>query len=390
MAVPPSVTVTIGNGRSGLWGHVFQGANTAWLAVFEPRIRLGAFFMTLQASNSQFFDAQIPRGAEILSATMRVQAYQNSGTGALTTPINSPERNTYYTQPLLRPFEPFRGWRRDFWSDQDIDLIDNTAGTIIQTSGGINNASWIVRQITAPGGTIANRQRMGQRFVMPVVGNSTVGSVVYQMRSQGSPIGSGRVHIMGAVSELGEMVPDENILATSDDVLLSTIIVITQPHTFTFSGANQITLTAGETYFLVFDCDYVANNIDSVHIRHQNAFFNSGDLYHYGDGVGGDWQNFPGDVDFTIGTQAIFDAQVGSAVNWAVPQFFTNQFYTTPDISSVVQNQVNSSWYEPDAGIIVSCGQPNSGTINRLWRSAASPNMPRLTVTYRPRRMMLT
>lgn len=216
--------VNIVNGYWGIWHHAFQTRNTQWLSIFEARIFSGNFFLGLQAHSTHIFDAQIPPKAKIVSAIQRVQAFQNSGNLAYNLPLSTFDREQHFGLPLLRPFEPFEGWRIANWDNNDVQLLDNTLGTIIETSGGVNNTGWIIRQITAPGATLANRQRMAQKFVMPAVGNTTIGRCIWQMYRVGNPTGSVRVRVHPVALDKGVEIPDESVtLATSDDVLASTI-----------------------------------------------------------------------------------------------------------------------------------------------------------------------
>ena len=375
----------IETGYNGHWGHVFQGANTQWLSAFEQRIIAGSFFFTLQSQSAHIFDAQIPQGSKILSATQRVQAHATSGAGVLNMPMNTPNRIGHAQLPLKRPFEAFRGWRPDMWSNQNVSLISDTFQTITQPTGGVSNASWIVKQLIAPTGTIGNRDEMAQGFTTS--GVHTLGFVTYFLTRTGNPTGSCRIRIEGTKLVLGQREPDGNVLAVSDDVLASSIP--TSPATgsavsFVFSGADRITLADATEYFLIFESDYPVLTGNYISIRHENQFLSAGRLMHYGDGLGGDWQNYAGTVDFN---QAFHTTELGADVIWPLPQFIQNQNYTSPDISALVQAQVDAPWYTQDAGIIIS-NQTIGGTLNRRWKSAFYPigtgQQPRLTVSYIP------
>jgi len=386
-----SVDERIRQGYWGHWGHVFQGANTQWLAIFEPRIRAGNFFLGLQAHSSHIFDAQIPAGSVILSATLEVTAHDTSG-GAITIPLSTVDRDTYYSQPLILPFEVWEGNRKDYWTNQTMGALSTTFTAIAGAASAPANGSWIMSQIQAPGATLDNRQAMAQ-LTPTRTGNMTVASIFYELFRTGNPTGSLRVRIQGVVlDQYGEPQPDGIDVAVTDDILASSVPLGPAASTIAFTFTTNPTLVAQTDYFWIIEHDYSANNVDHISVRHYNAFFNVGSLYHYGEGLGGDWQNYPGAVDWLFGGVGINTPALAGPVNWALPTFFTNLDYTSPDISTLVQAQVSAPWYTPDSGILIACEQPNSGTVNRNWRSAQWPlsEQPRLQVTYIPRRVMLT
>lgn len=389
VAGPITTIVTIDNGYWGSWNNAFQGQNTTWLAIFEPRIRAGNFFLGLQAASTHIYNAQIPRRAQIISATQRVRAYQASS-GAVNVPMNTPNRATEKGRPLIDPFNPYEGWRQTNQENIDMNVRNTINGSEIETSGGSNNVSWILRQITAPGATLPNRERMAQRVVPTTA--FTLGNVVLFMRRANNPVGNitVRVHPMVANQD-GTLIPDENTtLATSDPVAASSIAttpVSGVATTFTFSGADQIAMSIGVNYAFVIDCEYTANNFDWVLVRAQRQFFTTGLSYHYGEGLGMDWQNYPGSTDlFTMQLQS---GLLATDIVWNLPQFLLNQFYTSPDIAPLIQAQVNQPWYTKDSGILIAQQPPGSGNNLRVWHSAAGgpASEPQLTVTWRPRRV---
>ena len=159
----PIIDERIESGYWGHWGHVFQGQNTQWLHIFERRIRSGNFFIGLQAFSSHIFDAQIPKGAVISAATFEVTAHDTSTATPVTIPLTTIDRDTYRSEPLILPFQPFTGYRRDLWSNQSIAVLSTTFTAIAGPATAPANASWKMSQITAPGATLDNRQKMAQR-----------------------------------------------------------------------------------------------------------------------------------------------------------------------------------------------------------------------------------
>jgi len=348
----------------------------------------------LQAQSAHMYDMQIPPGAVIDSAVQRVQAFQNSAAGTMNIPLNTLDRgaNLAGVQPLLDPFNVYRGWRKDQLTNWVLPVLSTTFTAIAQPAAGNANGQWLYKQITAPGSTIANREIMAQKLTTRT-GNMTIASASLDMFRNGNPPGNMRLRIQGIGTDAqGQTIPDGVDIGVSNDIVLSTLPVGQANSALqAFSFPGPVTLEEETDYFFVLETDpaFVANNVDNIGIRHYNAFLSAGELYHWGDGLGMDWQNYPGVVDFNQGTQ--LSPPVGLAdITWPAPQFLTNGFYNSPDLTSLVQWQVNQPWYTQDSGILILQRTPASGNINRIWRSAQSPNMPRLTVDWRRRRLNIT
>lgn len=392
-----SIQVEVSDGEFGLWSHIFQGANNLWRT--DQRIISGNFFLGLQAQTSQIFAAGIPRGAIIESAVMRVTAFQTSGAAAYTTNINTPARGTrLQNRPLINPISHFIGWTKDSWSNAGMTLNSNTATLIVTTNPAATNASWAMRfeqASTSPLGITpsagrGHRERLAQGFTMPAVGNTTIGSLTAEMfRTNPGPAGNVRAHVYPAILDGGVLVPDESggPLATSDDVAIAAIPVAAGPVVFPFTGGDQIALTVGNDYFLVIEPDaYVINSLNHISLRHHNQFLETGRLMHYGEGIGGDWGNYPGTIDVN---QAVAADEAGTAVLWNIPQFIAGNNYFTPSLTDLVQQQVNDDNYGEDLAIIINTSRNIGGNPNRIWRSAnaVAGSPPRLDVTYRRRRV---
>ena len=161
------------------WTHVFQGKNLTFISPpFQtPQQVQGNFFIGLQAQPVNFFDTQIPVGAEVDVATMDVIAFANSAVGTHTVKINAPERSfgSQLLDPYQTPFIPFTGWRRDQWSNQEIAVVSTTFTFIAQPIGfAVGNAFWEMNTFTVLGGTGANRELMGQKITVLPSGNNAV------------------------------------------------------------------------------------------------------------------------------------------------------------------------------------------------------------------------
>lgn len=380
----PSVDVRPVNGLNNAWSHVFQGANINWLSIFIRHVRSGNFFNGLQALNQQMFDAQIPPGSIIDSATMEVEAF-NTSFGAITIPLKTIDRDNYYSEPLISPFTPHFGIRRDFWSNAAMGALSTTFTAISGSASGPSNTQWIMKQIGDW------REKLWQ-LTPTRTGNMELDFGIWEMLRNGNPAGSARMRIQGVVlDKYGQKTPDGIDVAVSSDVLLSTIALAPTVTTVSFPFPGNEVLTATTEYFWGLEIDYIANNSDHVSARHHNAFFNDGQLYHEGTDTGMSWQNFPGTVDLSIGANGIFLPGL-DIVNWVVPTFIANNKYVTPDITSLVQAQVNQPWYTKDSGILICGAQPNSGTVSRIWKSTFYPliDQCRLQCTYHDRRVMMS
>ena len=381
------------------WTHVFQGKNLTFIAPpFQlPRQIRGNFFIGLQAQTVNMWDTQIPPGATIDAATMDVIADANSGAGIMTSTINAPERSfgSQLLDPYQTPFIPFTGWRRDLWSNQEIAVVSTTFTFIAQPIGfDVGNAFWEMNEFTVLGGSGANRERMAQKITVLPSGNNAVSFISYQMQRIGDPSGNITCSIQGITTDRGVTIPDgitivDGVSTPVDATTLSTTAL--SGVIFFFPG-NPVLVT-GQDYFLVIDVEYPTSTVDFIRIGHLNEFLSDGQLYHFGEGLGNDWQNGPGSVDanqwHTVGSP-----RVAPDTDWDMPQFFTGVTYSTPDITALVQAQINDPGYTADAGIIIAVDRTQTDpAFNRIWRSnffAGLVDGPVLNITYRERRVMLT
>ena len=379
----------------GLWTHVFGNQNASW--IFDQRQISGNFFLGLQGQTSNVFAAGIPRGAVIESAFMRVWAYSNSSADPYVTYLNSPIRNdgSLLRRPLVNPTLPFTGWRTDQWSNANMSTLNTTLSLQQQTSGGTSNLAWTMRQLDAMGtGAFSStwRDRMAQ-YLLPT-STYSIGAITVEFAKNGAPAGNVRLQIMGAVLDGGLLVPDETVLATSDVRTLASIPAGPSSQLFNFTGADQISLVNGTSYFIVIVPDtYAADNVNNLVVRYQNTFLSNGGLRHYGTDRDSRWQHYPGAADADaafIGARPA--GQIGPDIAWNIPTFVIASQYDTPDISPIVQAQVNAEEYVGSDEAIIVTTAGNSGNFSRIWRSANFVNtnfVPELHVTWRPPRRIV-
>jgi hypothetical protein len=375
------------------WTHVFQGSNISFSA-FELRQIQGNFFIGLQGQTNNMFNTQIPPGSLIESATMDVTAFATSGAGTHTAKMNAPKRSagSQILDPFQLPFEPFEGWRRDMWSNQEIAVVSTTFTFIAQPIGfAVGNTFWQMRLIAVAGSSIANRDKMGQKITAGSA-NTTVSFISYQMQRFGNPSGDIVCRIQGVTTDRGVTIPDGIDVDVSTPVAASSLSNTGLSGVIFFFPSNP-TLVFGTDYFLVIEVEYATSLVDFITIGHLNQFLQDGQLYHFGEGLGNDWQNAPGDVD---ANQWYNDTGnfVTSDIEWDMPPFTAGVTYSSPDIAALVQAQINDTGYTADAGIIIGMSRVTTDPLlNRIWRSnlfAGNADGPVLNITHSGRRVTIS
>jgi len=370
--------------RFSTWSHVFQGKNVTWLP-FVTTQRFGNFFVGLQGQTANVWNTQIPIGSLITAATMEFVA-NTTNAAAYTTQMNSPNRNPqqYTHRPIQTPFANFTGWNRDFWTNQTIAVLSTTFTAIAGPATAPANGDWAMAQLVAPAGSIPMQDRFGQRVTVRPGPNQEVSFAGYECFRTGNPAGSLRVRIQGVTIDNGVTIPDGIDIAVSADVLASTLVVGSPGGLIGFFFAGGTVLTVGAQYFFILDHDYAQDGVNYVSVRHQNQFLTDGQLYHFGEGQGLDWQNYPGTVDLNQAlTAAAVDILPGGVI-WNVGATTAGVLETSPDISALIQAQVYAPNYTPDAGIIISLSRGSDANVGKQMRSnqnVLSPG-PVLRVTY--------
>jgi hypothetical protein len=186
----------------------------------------------------------------------------------------------------------------------------------------------------------------------------------------------------------GVVLPDDDVtvLATSDPIAASAI-TIQQAYDFNFTGDDRIDLPIGETRFAVLraDPEPVVQSFSFIGQFSRSQFGQATQHAQYGAGVGWDWGNYPGTADLATGVVGpandMADIVLWSpAINPAV-----GSTHTTPDISAIVQAQVDHAAYESGGRVLIltQYGQGQSPQ-NRVWASfnSLSQDPPRIDVTW--------
>ena len=247
-------------------------------------------------------------------------------------------------------------------------------------------------QVIHPDAVSANREFLAQKITVLDSGNNAVNFISYQMQRFGNPTGNINLTIQGVTTDRGVTIPDGIVLDTATPVAASTLSDTALSGIIFFFPSNPVLVTA-QDYFLVLEVEYDFGDIPNrIIVGHKNTFLSNGQLYHFGEGLGNDWQDAPGDVDANQ-----WHAQppfVSADISWDMPQFFTGVTYSTPDLTALVQAQVDDPGYTPDAGIILGVTRTQTDpNFNRIWRSnqfLGNADGPVLNVKWKQRRVMLT
>lgn len=361
------------------WSQVFGNPNTTWLS-FDQRLLMGNFFNGLQAQTQIAWNTQIPAGSTIISADVVGQPAANNFNLSFTATMNAPNRALLRQpqDPLQEPFNVFRGYRRGQWDNAQVGALSTTFTAVFGTSV-TTNASFILRQLTVPGGTIPQRAHMAQRITTRT-GNMTIASLFWDLSRNGNPPGSMRVRIQGITNDRGVTIPNGVDIAVSNDVLCSSVPNAQTLTIFTF--ASNPTLVPLTQYFILLEADYPASGTDSISVYHQNQFLSDGQEYSYGDGLGMDWQNHPGAVDLNQAYQ--LDPLAGQDVIWPINRTDLGIPEISPDITALVQAQIDAANYTPDAGIILTLSRFVPTSQNRRFASNTNVSRagPILRLTY--------
>ncbi len=138
-------------------------------------------------------------------------------------------------------------------------------------------------------------QVWGQTF--EVVNTSKLKNITLDFKTNGTPSGSFTVKIYALTGTYGSSaVPTGSVLATSDTVNVSSLSGTYGSYTINFSGANQITMTAGQRY--AFAIDYTNTTWPNALLTHvKTPSFYGGNAVYYSAG----WNSLSGyDTVFDI------------------------------------------------------------------------------------------
>jgi len=367
------------------WSHVFQSSNTTWLA-FDQRQVMGNFFNGLQGQTANSWNTQIPPGSKVLSATMEFTPTLNRS-GSFDATMNTPDRagglggGAYILDPVQAPFEINRQWRRDYWSNTTLGVLSTGFTALGGAATAPANAQWILNQLVPLGGTIGQHNKFGQRLTIRNNPPFELSFAVFEGFRTGNPAGDLRLRVQGVTFDRGVSIPD-GIDLTVSTIAASSVPLGPAVGSIAFFFDPGVFVVPGQDYFFILECDYVPITNNWITVRTQNQFLTNGQLYHWGDGLGHDWQNYPGDVDVNL---ALCSAPFGSDdVIWSIDAHTAGVTEVSPDITQLIQDQIDAPGYTIDSGIVINLTRFNPTSANRIMASNSNATYPGpiLRVTY--------
>lgn len=155
--------------------------------------------------------------------------------------------------------------------------------------------------------------KLGQSFV----GNGqTLDSVKFYIRKNGSPPGNITAEIFAHSGTFGvSSVGTGSALATSDALAASSLSSSLSLTTFSFSGANRITLENGVNYVVVFSYSDIGSDIsnDVRYVWDQSSPSHAGNYLYYSDGGG--WGSISGrDAPFYVYVDSTISISVSEVI----------------------------------------------------------------------------
>jgi hypothetical protein len=311
----------------------------------------------------------IPKHAKVTNAILRGTAAA-AGTGAFYTFITILAKDGYWDQsPPTGPQWRGVGVDGNKPMDADVHILNPALGTLADTNcpGGLQ--VWSIR-------TGIRYLKVGQGVTIATAGN--LGYIDIAMkRTATAPAGNVWCEVYGQDADgLAD-----TLLATSDTRPVSDAPTTIAIFRFTFSGAQQISLSQNQDIVAVVNGDYTpgANNV-------QVMYNTSGDQYApgffqvYGQGWAFDDQNYPLQDDF----RAI--ATTEKLIYWVAPNFVAGTDYDTPDISEPLQRYISSNDYSEGDPIGAAVWRSDlffpPGDVYRQWANFAH-------ATYDPVRLIV-
>lgn len=372
MASVTTQGVISGNDGDAEW-WAFQGSNP-----FQAlTMRCGNVFFGIAMSFSLRFDFAnpIPPGSTIVSASMDLVS-ASTRSSAQSMAISSVSREGE-TQPDAWAREPSFGpaWRQALWESARVQLLDTGSSQFFESHALASNQSWALRW-SGLGIPLPN-DRMGEMITVSGAGTPTLGFATYRLQRVNSPVGNVWLELYDTQTLNGITQPN-NLLATSDTRTAASISTTETQESFTFSGGDQIAVPDGN-YALVVRGDYPASATDYIVVRARSAFLFGSTHRHYGTGHGLDFQNYPARVDVQLLTPAN-----PTSVLWAMPAMTSGLTYTTPDLTTVVQEAIDDAEYPTRKTIGLRCAASGASGLRdfRAWGFDSGVSSAVLDVEY--------
>lgn len=308
-------------------GWAFQGNN----GYAVPTLITGNVFLGIQSSAVvKFASLGIPKKAKILSAFMDVRSVDTRTSGGYILDVNILGAGAW------KPSSFGPAWRTPIWDRFKVDVKDTGGTTLINTVPATPTSVRFLKALANPDRHV----RLGQAVVPTIPG--ILGSIVVRGQKIGTPIGNVTLTIVGSDIE-------GPVLAVSDPILATAFPTSLGDVTFTFSGANQIALAAGTSYFVIMDGDDPLGGPNWTTFNYLTQFFSGNGGRYYGTGFDFDNQNYPGQADVYIA----LNNNIGTDIPWATGVWSAGGTFTTPDLKDLIQEAVNHATYNSSDPIAI-------------------------------------
>jgi hypothetical protein len=371
------------------WFHIFGSKNST---AGNPTVVIGNFFVGLQAGNTVLFQAlDLPARATIISATADFEA-RTANVAPISIDLNSPARDLYRSRPYRFPYGMQQQWRQNFWDAPELDLrrADFTLIADSPIVPALINTNWTInaqKDFVAAGVLTPDTAEAIQRQRMGALMTPTITDVLTQGFLTISRVGAdqGRslfidIHEVITTDD-GQFLPDDDKILATSDALPFTSIGVQNPYLFTFSGANQITLTTGVTVAAVLRVEpqpQFADPANHLVLYGNNQFGIATQTLHFGHGTVQDQGVFPGMIDAAFGAVP----SIGVNVPWS-PGGGVGSIQTTPDLTALVQAQVDADWWETSGRTLILTQGTAGQTAQRQWSTFTGAGIaPRMNIVY--------
>jgi len=375
-----NLSPTAGSWRNGFWPI---GPSVNW------GIQRGKFPFDFEGIAFKFSNMTpaIPANAKIISAKLRGTAAATSTGVTFLTIVEVLGKDSLWDLAAAGP-KWVSASGAGFNFDADVVVLNTVAATLVDT--GISTThNWSIRD-----NSVGRYLKVGQG--VDVVTAGTLGFADISLGREGTP-GAGNIWCE-IYSQDGAGLAD-TLLATSNTRVASTAPASTAPFRFTFSGGEQISLSAGQKIVVVLNGDYPLNAGNNVRMGWSSGGYAPGTFQIFGTGVGFDDQNYPMQRNFR---NAPFPYGFGV---WQPPGFTIGVDYDTPEpflagttsFVDMLSGYISSGSYVEGDPIGVKILRaalffPPTGNVYRQWASFlhATFSPVRLIVEWKPRAIRIT
>jgi hypothetical protein len=325
----------------------------------------------------------IPPEAKIVSAKLRGTATETSLSDGFITLLLVLSKDGIWNETSVGP--NWRSTSDNLPIDADVRVLNTSFATLADTLITAQQLAWEIRSNAA-----GRYLKAGQGVQIVTAG--ILGYIDITMSRTGvAPAGNIWCEVY---SQDGNGLAD-TLLATSDVRPASAVSTLVNgaPFRFTFSGAQQISLSSGQDTVAVVNGDYpVGTAFVKVHymsgpVGPGQDLYTPGVFQLYGTGISLDDQNYPTREDFRSIPNA---ANTFSA--WNTPQFIAGVDYDSEDFTGPLQQYFRSGNYaqgDPIAiGVFMFDFLFPPGNVNRKWANFGNPTYTtptRLIVEWRKR-----